>query len=232
MVLASSFRSSPKCISFPLWRAFLSIPKATRQYINTRPYISTWYLDFCVYLGGPQGSRLLLPHLPPQTLSTHLPDAPAQIHFNHVTALFKNLQWHSPSHQTKTAWFSKCWIIVPNPTHTTVLSAALLFCVTYVLPKGGCWPHHPQRGHILFRPFYLRSHNPGMPLLSHPSHLAQIYRLRLKSQLWNLLTVWPAHIGLMDFSSFSFQIPKMGVIWHHHLLWEQRDGICWYWVGI
>ena len=133
MVSASSFRSSPKCISFPLWRAFtdsfLSIPKATRQYINTKPYINTWYLDFCVCLGGPQDSRLLLPYLPPQTLSTHLPDAPAQIHFNHVTALFKNLQWHSPSHQTKTAWFSKCWIIVPNPTHTTVLSAALLPCV-------------------------------------------------------------------------------------------------------
>jgi len=56
MVSASSFRSSPKHISFPLWRvftdSFLSIPKATRPYVNTRLYISTWYLAFCVCLGA------------------------------------------------------------------------------------------------------------------------------------------------------------------------------------
>lgn len=145
MVSASSFRSSPKCISFPLWRvftdSFLSIPKATRPYVNTRLYVSTWYLAFCVCLGALRDSRLLLLHLPPQTSSTHLPDAPAQIHFNHVTALFKNLQWHSPSRQIKTAWFSKCWLIVPNPTHTTVLPAAPLLCVWLTSSPSTKRPH-------------------------------------------------------------------------------------------
>lgn len=104
-------------------------PQSHQTNVNTRPYISTWYPAFCVCLDAPWDSSLPLLHLPSQTSSTHLPDAPAQIHFNHVTALFKNLQCIPHPTKSKLLGFQSVGKIVPNPTHMTVLSTAPLVCV-------------------------------------------------------------------------------------------------------
>lgn len=161
MVSASSFRSSPKCISFPLWRVFTdsfhAIPKATRPNVNTRPYISTWYPAFCVCLDAPWDSSLPLLHLPSQTSSTHLPDAPAQIHFNHVTALFKNLQ------------------CIPHPTKSKLLGFQSVgkLCLTpptwlfYPLLLLSVCDLRPPQGRLLASPPTKRPHSLPSSIFAH-----------------------------------------------------------------